>query len=64
MKKNLRLCHDISFSMASACLSRINYRPGEERELHKMFYEACQAALEYYEAHTEREQRRLSPSKN
>jgi hypothetical protein len=61
---NHRLKHDIAFSAASACLDRMNYWPGEERALHKFFYEAFMAALDCYEQHEERERRRLQPSAN
>ncbi len=65
MKRNMRLIHDISQSMAKAQLDRLAhlYREEERRELFAMFYEAGKAALEYFEAHAERG-RRMTPSAN
>lgn len=61
-----RLKHDCSWALASACLEKIahRYRDEERRELHRLFYEAAQAALLWYERSAERERQRLGPSPN
>jgi hypothetical protein len=66
MPENLRLRHDCCQALATACVEPVAhlYREEERRELHRLFYEAAQAALVYYDRHALRETSRLTPSGN
>lgn len=66
MPENLRLRHDCAWTTATACLDPIAYCFGEpeQRQLHRLFYEAVQAALAYYDRHAARESAKLTPSCN
>jgi len=60
------LINDHAIALAVSIMEIVEpcLREEEVREVFGLFYEACKAALTYYEEKADRMQRRLKPSRN
>jgi hypothetical protein len=63
---NDRIAHNVAWASAHALLDLIghNYRKEQQRELFAKFYNASRAVIESYCAQSDRQMKRIAPSKN